>query len=269
MKERPLEFFRNLQAYLSARKRWVLVVIVSLCLIPSTARAAGLGDILSLLKTITSTIHGAIGGTLSEIQNLNSLLNNFRQQTVWPLTAINQAQAFVTSTRAQYGRLMFGIVTIPNNSATLAPPLQLESVFRSGQASSIGQVQPTYTNVYSAVPAATNAKPQQRNMMDMDDALAMGSLKTTVLSDQTTQGVLALADSIEQQSADAAPGSGPMLSTQAQVAELETQALMAKVLAAELRAEAAKLAHRNTLLKQNSAATRNLQNQMMQVLSHP
>lgn len=269
MKERTLELFRNLQAYLSARKRWVLVVIVSLCLIPSTARAAGLGDILSLLKTITSTIHGAIGGTLSEIQNLNSLLNNFRQQSVWPLTAINQARFFVTSTRAQYGHLMFGIVTIRNNSATLAPPSQLESVFRSGQASSIGQVQPTFTNVYSAVPPPANAQPQQRNMMDMDDALAMGSLKTTVLSDQTTQGVLALADSIEQQSATAAPGSGPMLSAQAQVAELETQALMAKVLAVELRAEAAKLAHRNTLLKQSSAATRNLQNQMMQVLSHP
>jgi hypothetical protein len=106
-------------------------------------------------------------------------------------------------------------------------------------------------------------------MMDIDDALAMGSLKTTVLSDQTTQGVLALADSIEQQSATAAPGSGPMLSTQAQVAELETQALMARVLAAELRAAAAKLAHQNTLLKQSSAATRKLQNQLMQVLSHP
>ncbi len=269
MKERTLERFRNFQPYLSARKRWVLAVIVSLCLIPSTARAAGLGDILSLLKTITSTIQGAIGGTLSEIQNLNSLLNNFRQQIVWPLTAINQARAFVTSTRTQYGRLMFGILTIRNNSATLASPSQFELVFRNGQASSIGQVQSTYSNVYSAVPPPANAQPQQRNMMDMDDALAMGSLKTTVLSDQTTRGVLALADSIEQESETAAPGSGPMLSTQAQVAELETQALMEKVLAAELRAEAAKLAHRNTLLKQSAAATRNLQNRMMQVLSHP
>jgi hypothetical protein len=269
MKDRTLERFRNLRAYLRTHRRWALAAVVSLCLIPSTARAAGFGDILSLLKTITSTIQGAIGGTLSEMENLNSLLNNFRQQTVWPVAAINQARAFVTSTRAQYSRLMFGIVTIRNNSATLTPPSQLESVFRSGQASSIGQVQSTYTSVYSAVPPPANAQPQQRNMMDMDDALAMGSLKTTVLSDQTTQGVLALADSIEQQSATAAPGSGPMLSTQAQVAELETQALMVKVLAAELRAEAAKLAHRNTLLKQSSAATRNLQNQMMQVLSHP
>ena len=106
-------------------------------------------------------------------------------------------------------------------------------------------------------------------MIDMDDALAMGSLKTTVLSDQTTQGMLALADQLEQQSAAAAPGSGPMLSVQAQVADLETQAFMAKMLAAELRQEAARLAHQNTLLKQSAAATRNLQNQIQQVLSHP
>ena len=40
---------------------------------------------------------------------------------------------------------------------------------------------------------------------------------------------------------------------------------MAKMLAAELRQEAAKLAHQNTLLKQSAAATRNLQNQIQQV----
>jgi hypothetical protein len=99
--------------------------------------------------------------------------------------------------------------------------------------------------------------------------LAMGSLMTSVLSDRTTQGMLALADSLEQQSASAAPGSGPMLVTQAQVASLESQAYLAKVLAAELRQEAAKLAHQNTLLKQSAAATRNLQNQIQQVLTHP
>jgi hypothetical protein len=269
MKERTAELLHKLHDHLRMRRRWLLVLIVTLCLIPSTAGAVGLGDIISLLKTITSTIQGSIGGALNEIQNLESLLNNFRQQIIWPLTAINQAKGFVTSISTQYGHRMFGILTIRNNSAMLVAPSQLESLFRSGQSTSIGQVFPAYVSVYSAVPSPTNAPPQQRNMMDMDDALAMGSLKTTVLSDQTSQGLLALADSIEQQSANAAPGSAPMLSTQAQVADLETQALMAKVLAAELRAEAAKLAHENALLKQSSAATRNLQNQMMQVLSHP
>ena len=247
----------------------MVVAVAALCLVPGTASAVGLADILPLLRTITSTIQGAIGGTLSGIQTLNSTVNNFRQQIIWPVAAINQAKAFVASTMAQYGGLMSQIQAIRNNSATLANPTQLESVFRSGQAANIAQLQRVYTNLYTAVPSQNDANPTQRNMMDMDDALAMGSLKTTVISDQTTQGMLALADQLEQQSASAAPGSGPMLATQAEVTNLETQAYLAKMFASELRQEAAKLAHQNTLLKQSSAATRSLQNQVQQMLTHP
>jgi hypothetical protein len=60
-----------------------------------------------------------------------------------------------------------------------------------------------------------------------------------------------------------------MLATESQIGSLESQAYLAKVLAAELRQEAAKLAHQNTLLKQSAAATRTLQNQVQQVLTHP
>ena len=267
MKKRISEMLKNLRP--RSNKRLLLVAVLVLCLLPATARAAGISDILSLFQTITSTLQNAIGGVLSGIQTLNSAINNFRQQVIWPVAMINQAKGFVNSTRAQYGNLMFQIQDIKNNSASLVNPSQLESAFRSGQAGTIQQLQAVYTKVYSAVPPPTDAQPVQRNMMDMDDALAMGSLKTTILSDQNTQGMLALADSLEQQSAAAAPGSGPMLTAQAQVADLETQAYLAKVLAAELRQEAAKLAHQNTLLKQSAAATRNLQNQIQQVLTHP
>ena len=60
-----------------------------------------------------------------------------------------------------------------------------------------------------------------------------------------------------------------MLAAQAQIAELETQAQLAKVLAAELRQEAARLAHQNVLIKQGAAAARNLQNQAQQILNAP
>lgn len=250
-------------------KRHLAVLVILLCLVPGTARAAGLTDIITLLNTITSTIQNAIGGVLSGIQTLNTTVNNFRQQIIWPVNALNQTRAFVNSTRAQYQGLMSQIHSINNNSATLTNPTQLESSFRSASATSIAGFQASYTNVYTPVPAATNAKPIQRNLMDMDDALAMGSLKAAVLSDQTTSGMLTLADSIDQQSAVAAPGSGPMLAAAAQIASLESQAYLAKVLAAELRQESAKLAHENTLLKQSAAATRNLQNQVQQVLTHP
>jgi hypothetical protein len=259
----------HMRAGIEQHKRALAILAVAFCLMPATAQAAGLTDILSLLKTITSTIGNAIGGALSEIQNINTTINSYRQQVLWPVAAINQTKGFVNSTIGQYRTVMWQIEGLKNNSATLPNPSQLEQAFRGAQLGNVSQIQAMYTGVYTAVPQAANAKPIQRNMMDMDDALAMESLKSTVLSEQTTQNMLTIADSLEQQSASQAPGSAPMVTAQAQVANLETQAYLAKVLAAELRQEAAKLAHQNTLLKQSAASTRNLQNQIQQVLSHP
>jgi hypothetical protein len=267
MKETILVMIRRFKN--SRGMQIAVFALIAFCLVPSEARGAGISDILTLFRTITSTIQNAIGGALSGIENLYTNINSFRQQTIWPLTAINQAKGFVNSTQAQYGNLMFQIQAIRNNSATLTNPVQLESVFRNGQAGAIPQLASQYRKVYALAPPPADASPAHRNMIDMDDALALGSLKTTVLSDATSGQMLALADSLEQQSARAAPGSGPMLTTQAQVANLETQAYLAKMLAAELRQEAGRLAHQNALLKQSASATRKLQNQLQQALTHP
>jgi len=182
---------------------------------------------------------------------------------------INQARGFISATRARYTGLMSQIEGIKNNSATLALPTQLESMFRGAQSGSIGQIPSLYTQVYQPVALSGIAQPVQRNLMDIDDAMSMDSLKTAMVSDQTTQGMLTLADSLEQQAMTAAPGSASMVTAQARIADLETQAQFAKMLAAQLRQEATKLAHQNALLKQRSVATQSLQNQIQQVLAHP
>ncbi len=269
MKMKTLELLRNFQHRLSRSRRWLFVGVITLCLIPSNTRADGVGDILSLLHTITSTLQNSIGGALSEMRKLSAAVNNFRQQVIWPLAVINQTRSFVSATRAHYTGLMSQIEGIKNNSATLAFPMQLESMFRGAESGSIGQIPSLYTQVYQPVALAGIAQPVHRNLMDIDDAMAMDSLKTAMVSDQTTQGVLTLADSLEQQAMTAAPGSASMVTAQARVADLETQAQLAKMLAAELRQEATKLAHKNAVLKQSATATRNLQNQIQQVLTHP
>jgi hypothetical protein len=269
MKMKALEFLCNFQRRLGRSRRWLFVAVITLCLIPSHTRADGIGDILSLFHTITSTLGGPIGGALSEMRKVSAAVNNFRQQIIWPLALINQTRSFVSATRARYTGLMSQIEGIKNNSATLALPMQLESVFRNAQSGSMGQIPSIYTQVYQPVALAGIAQPVQRNLMDMDDAMSMDSLKTAMVSDQTTQGMLTLADSLEQQAMTAAPGSASMVTAQARVADLETQAQLAKMLAAQLRQDATKLAHQNALLKQRSVATQNLQNQLQQVLAHP
>jgi hypothetical protein len=269
MKMKTLELLRNLQHRLSRSRRWLFVTVIALCLVPSSTRAQGIGDLLLLLHTITSTLQGPIGDALSEMRKVSAAVNNFRQQIIWPLALINQTRSFVSATRARYTGLMSQIEGIKNNSATLALPMQLESMFRGGQAETIGQLPSIYNHVYQPVALAGIAQPVQRNLMDIDDAMAMDSLKTAMVSDQTTQGMLTLADSLEQQAMNVAPGSAPMVSAQARVADLETQAQLAKMLAAQLRQEATKLAYQNAVLKQSATATRNLQNQIQQVLAHP
>ena len=269
MKTKTLELFRNLQHRWSRSRRWLFVAVITLCLISSTTRADGTGDILSLFHTITSTLQGPLGGALSEMRKVSAAVNNFRQQIIWPLALINQTRSFVSATRTHYTGLMSQIEGLKNNSATLALPMQLESMFRGAQSGSIGQVPSLYTQVYQPVALSGIAQPVQRNLMDMDDAMSMDSLKTAMVSDQTTQSMLTLADFLEQQAMTAAPGSASMITAQARIADLETQAQLAKMLAAQLRQEATKLAHQNALLKQRSVATQNLQNQIHQVLAHP
>jgi len=269
MKTKALELLRNFQHRLSHSRRWLVVAVITMCLIPVSTRAQGIGDLLSLLHTITSTLQGPIGDALSEMRKVSAAINNFRQQIIWPLALINQTRSFVSATRARYTGLMARIEGIKNNSATLALPMQLESVFRSAQSGSMGQIPAIYAQVYQPVALSGIAQPVQRNLMDMDDAMSMDSLKTAMVSDQSTQSMLTLADSLEQQALTAAPGSATMVTAQARVADLETQAQLAKMLAAQLRQEATKLAHQNALLKQRSVATQNLQNQLQQVLAHP
>ena len=269
MKPKILKFLGRFQGEFSRRKRWLLMTVLTLCLIPRAVSVDGIGDILSLFQTITHTLQGPIGGVLSEMQKLNAAINNFRQQIIWPLSLINQTRSFIGATRAHYTGLMSQIEGIKNNSATLALPMQLESIFRSAQGGTITQIPPIYMQVYQPLSQTGMAQPQQRTLMDIDDAMAMDSLKTAMVSDQNTQGMLTLADSLEQQAMSAAPGTAAMVTAQARIADLETQAQLAKMLAAQLREEATKLAHQNAVLKQSSVATQNLQNQIQQVLAHP
>jgi hypothetical protein len=269
MKMKALELLRNSRNRLSRSRRWLFVIVITLLLIPSSTRADGIGDILSLFHTITSTLQGPIGGALSEMRKVTATLNNFRQEIIWPLAVINQTRSFVSATRARYTDLMSQIEGIKNNSATLALPIQLESTFRGAQSGSIGQLPAIYKQVYQPVALVGIAQPGQRNLMDIDDAMAMDSLKTSMVSDQTTQGMLTLADSLEEQAMSAAPGSASMVTAQARVADLVTQAQLAKMLAAQLRQEATKLAHQNATLKHSATTTQNLFNQIQQVLAHP
>jgi hypothetical protein len=247
-------------------KTTALCLVVLVVLMPMAANA-GVQDIISLLTTITSTLQNGVGSVLSGIQSINTTVGNFEQQVVWPLTLINQTRAEISQVRAQFTSLASQIQSIPTNSATLVNPSHLEQLLRSQRAGNLGQISASYMQVYQALPQANQATVTQRNLMDVDDAFALGALKTATASDQASQQMLNVADGLEQQAAVSAPGSASILTAQAQAASLQNQAMLQKLLAAELRQEAARLAHANALRKQSADANRDLRNNMLQILS--
>jgi hypothetical protein len=237
----------------SRRWKWpvtaMLTLVVALML-PSRAQAG----IFDIFGELFGTIQNDMGAALSQINALTQEMQQLHQQIVWPLALVNQARGFVSNSISSYRGFMSQVFTLKSPSATLASPQQLEAILHSRQSAQIPALQASFAANYGTVPAVNAASPQDRVMMDIDDALGQQSLKTTLIADQGQDVILATANQMENQVALSTPGSAPFITAQAQVANLRCQAFMQKMLAAELRQEAGRIAHDNVLVKRKSTA---------------
>ncbi|HEX5435181.1 MAG TPA: hypothetical protein VFY05_13150 [Candidatus Angelobacter sp.] len=250
-----------------SRKHGLVIIVVAVLLFAAPVARAGVADIISLLSSITSTIKDGIAVALNGIETIQTTEKQLQQQVLWPISAIDQARASVAQVRSQYSSLAQQVHSLRTSSATLQNPQQLESFVRNGQTGNLGQISSAFRDVYQPLPQPGQASPATRTVMDLDDAFAAGSLKASVVSDQASERMLGVADSLEQQTATTAPGSASMLSAQALAANLQSQAFLQRMLAAELRQEAARMAHANMLVKESNAAARELNLRMQQVLN--
>jgi hypothetical protein len=207
------------------------------------------------IEAVLKVIHGIIKTALDSITTVRSAIRQFYQLTVWPRQLINQARSLVTRMISQYRAPMAAIFNTRLESARLAGTQQLESRMRNDRTGDFPALGANYGAVYGALPAATQASPAERTLIDVDDALAQDTLKTLEESDDADNMTLSVADRLENTASQAAPGSAPLLTAAAVVASIRTEALTQKMLAAELRQEAAELAHRNTLRKEHATFT--------------
>lgn len=227
------------------------ILLIELCLaIPKLAHAQ-----LGIFSEIFSSIQSDMGSSLKAINQMVQQLNQLYQTTVYPLAAMNQARGFVVNSVNTYRTAMNQVFTTPFNSATLSGPQQFESILHSRQTAQIPSLQISFTGNMGSVPIANAASQQDRVMMDMDDALGQENFKTTIISDQGSDAVLQVANQMENQVAVSTPGSNPYLTAQAQVQNLRCQAYMQKMVAAEIRQEAGRIAHDNVLVKGRATAT--------------
>lgn len=256
-----------------SRRRVVAVALIGCLSVLVIAPAPAQGQLClpCIIQAVLDTINKVIGNWLNLITGVLTNINNFYQQTVWPINLINQAKAQITAMTAQFRGLMQGTFSINPHTATLANPAALENIIRNRQTVDLGSVGQVYVNTFRPVPQAGLIAPQDRDMTDMDDAMAQNNLKTLKMSDQAQDLMLQAADQIENLAGDPdinhmAPGSAPFLTASAVVASVKSEAIMQKMLAAAMRQEAARVAHDNALRKRRSALAVQLQNDMTNIL---
>ena len=223
-------------------------------------------SLVAAIQSVLNVINGKIQTALTAINKVRSTIDKYYQEAIWPVALINQARALVTQMIGQYRALMQSIFSINLKSATLPNPIALENVMRNHQTGDLAALTTSFGNTYGSVPTTTAASSADRTMMDMDDALAMDNFKTLKESDSADDLTLQAADNIEDQASQAAPGSAPFLTATAVAASIESQALTQKMLAAELRQEAARLAHDNALRKRGATITGDVNTQILNLL---
>lgn len=244
------------------------VMLATLAVIPTQAEAQGPGGIVQAIQAVLKVLNSLILPVVNSIHGTRSANSAFFQNTVWPVPSINQSTALVLQMIGQYRNLMSGILNINLRSATLPSPQSMETLIRDHQVNNFASLTQSFNGTYRAIPVATDANQVDRDMSDIDDALTLDSLKTLKAADSATDLELQAADSIESAAVQAVPGSTPFLTATATSSSIRSQALTQKMLAAELRQEAARLAHQNGLRKRGAMFTTQLRGFVMNLSQH-
>jgi len=257
-------------ANLEGRRRAVAVVVAAVLLVnlavPMPAHAQG--SLITTLQAVLNVIHGVIQTALNGIHDVRAAVRNFYQSVTWPVELIAQARIDALEMVNQYRDLMASILNINLKSATLPVPQALESLIRDHRVDNFSSLGQAFANAYRAIPTGADASPEDRAVADMDDALVLDNLKTLKATDGATDLELQAADSMENAASQAAPGSAPFLTAAAAASSIRSQALTQKMLAAELRQEAAKMAHGNGLRKRGATFTLQLRGVLINLLEH-
>jgi hypothetical protein len=261
-----------------SRRRVIAVLLIGCIAILGMSPPPAQAQILPLclpcvIQAVLTTITVTIGGWLTQINGVLGKLFSLFTQTVWPLTKTNLAKSQIQSIITRFLGVIQSIMSINPHTATLPNPASLESIIRNRNTADLSSVPPAYVQTFRPVPQPANAAPQDRDLIDMDDAMAQDNLMMLKESDQSQDLQLQLANQIEGLVGNpdiniSAPGATPIITAAAVAGQIQSQAVTQKMLAAMLRQEAARLAHGNAIRKRNAAYAGQLQTDMTNVLQH-
>ena len=243
---------------------------------PAYAQLGGLGGITNIFNTVNQVANNilnfiqntmkpilqGIQSAAQALQNFLSQLRNLWEQIVWPIAEINRAKALAQQLIGTFRGLMNNLYSIGVHSAQLPNPSRLEAVMRNRQVGDHGQLVSAYRQAFGSLPAPADVHPEERTLIDVDDALAIDQLMTLKMGDAGADQVLQAAEAVENEATRMAPGTAAMASAAAYVAAVQSQAHMQKMIAGQLRQEAARFAHETMGLKRSATFTRESRNKV-------
>ena len=218
--------------------------------IPAVIAAAT--AVVNLINNMIGGLLNAVRGTIGSIDGVLTQFDNLWEQVVYPLQLINQARALVGLMIAQYRGLLTSLLQVNVSSAQLPNPVALEIIIRDRNTADFPQLTNAFGQTYRAIPQPTDAHPMERDLADIDDAMALANLKTLKASDAMVDQMMAAANVIEDEGVNMAPGSAPYLAGAGMIASVKSQAMMQRIVAAAIRQEASRVAHDNTVRKRNA-----------------
>lgn len=250
------------------QKRWyqptigktLVLGLVALLFVPIRAHGQfgiDTAAILAAISKMQSLMQTYIAAPLQTINQAEKTTSQYEQQVMYPLTAINQAKSAVTQFESEYSQIS-RMFSTPVSSATLPQSQSLETTLLSKNVGNVPTVGSQYQTVYGVVMAQNAASPQTRTTTDMTDAQAQDAMKRAIEIDSLATSELAEADKMGQQITAAAPGSAPIIETEADIWVVRANAYTQAALAELMRTRSIDLANQSNQTK--VAATNNTSN---------
>ena len=221
--------------------------------------------ILGFIKNTMRPVLEGIQSASQALQGFLAQLRNLWEQVVWPTSEINRARALAQQLIGTFRGLLNSLYAVGVNSAQLPNPVRLEGVMRNRQVNDHAQLVAAFQQAFGSLPATADVHPEERNLIDVDDALAIDQLMNLKVGDAAADQVLQAAEAVEDEATRMAPGTAAMASAAAYIAAVQSQAHMQKMIAGQLRQEAARLAHDTMMLKRGAVFTRESRNKAMEL----
>ncbi|MBE7542977.1 MAG: hypothetical protein HS123_11470 [Solibacteraceae bacterium] len=232
---------------------------------------SGMNTLNNVMTSVNNALRNVIGPILQQInsimtaaQQIMGAIFDFQRNVIYPQQAIDRARALVGQVQGIYAAIR-GIWNVIVRSATLPNPRQLESVLLSRDAGQIGSVGGNFSAVYTPLPAATEAHPAQRDLIDSSDAAAQAAMKRAIAIDAIADQELAAAEQMMTALQSTAPGTAEMIGAQAGAWLVRSNAYTQQALAELMRIRTIELAAQSARMKESARFTRETRNKLTEL----